>query len=105
MYQLLALGWRGRPEQFHRLERVLDGMAIFLAMLVVTVHTVVSWVFGMTVQPGWHTALIGPLFLLGAIFSGTAAVVIPLALLRRVYHMEEVLPISLFNALRKLLIL
>ncbi|MBI5829229.1 MAG: polysulfide reductase NrfD [Chloroflexi bacterium] len=45
-YELLALGWRGRPEQFHRLERVLDGMAIFMTMLVVTVHTVVSWVFG-----------------------------------------------------------
>lgn len=104
MYEILALGWAGRPEQFHRLERALDGMAIFMTMLVVTVHTVVSWVFGMTVQPGWHTALIGPFFLLGAIFSGTAAVVIALAILRRVYHMEEVLTVSLFNSLRKLLI-
>lgn len=104
MYEILALGWRGRPEQFHRLERALDGMAIFMTMLVVTVHTVVSWVFGMTVQPGWHTALIGPFFLLGAIFSGTAAVVIALAILRRVYHLEEVLTVSLFNSLRKLLI-
>jgi molybdopterin-containing oxidoreductase family membrane subunit len=104
MYELLALGWAGRPEQFHRLERALDGMAIFMTMLVVTVHTVVSWVFGMTIQPGWHTALIGPFFLLGAIFSGTAAVVIALAILRRVYHLEEVLPVSLFNSLRKLLI-
>lgn len=104
MYKVLALGWEGRPEQYRRLERVIDGMAIFLAMLVVTVHTVVSWVFGMTIQPGWHTALIGPFFLLGAIFSGTAAVVIALAILRRVYRLQEVLPISLFNSLRKLLI-
>ncbi|MCX6080889.1 MAG: polysulfide reductase NrfD [Chloroflexi bacterium] len=103
-YKLLALGWTGRPEQFERLERVLDGMAIFMTLLVITVHTVVSWVFGMTVQPGWHTALIGPFFLVGAIFSGTAAVVIVLAILRRVYHMENVLPVSLFNYLRKLLI-
>ncbi len=104
MYRILALGWVGLPEQFQRLERVLDGMAIFMTLLVVTVHTVVSWVFGMTVQPGWHTALIGPFFLVGAIFSGTAAVVIVLAILRRVYHMENVLPVSLFNSLRKLLI-
>ncbi len=103
-YQLLALGWTGRPEQFERLEKVLDGMAIFMTLLVITVHTVVSWVFGMTVQPGWHTALIGPFFLVGAIFSGTAAVVIVLAILRKVYHMEHVLPVSLFNYLRKLLI-
>ena len=103
-YKLLALGWTGRPEQFERLEKVLDGMAIFMTLLVITVHTVVSWVFGMTVQPGWHTALIGPFFLVGAIFSGTAAVVIVLAILRKVYHMEHVLPVSLFNYLRKLLI-
>ncbi len=104
MYEILALGWQAHPEQFRRLDRVLDGMAIFLTMLVVTVHTVVAWAFGMTLQPGWHTALLGPFFLLGAIFSGTAAVVIVLAILRRVYKFEEVLPISLFNSLRKLLI-
>ncbi len=104
MYEILALGWQGRPGQYHRLEKVLDGMAVFMAMLVVTVHTVVSWVFGMTIQPGWHTALIGPFFLLGAIFSGTAAVVIVLAIIRRVYKLEKALPINLFNSLRKLLI-
>lgn len=104
MYQILALGWKGNPEQYHRLEKVLDGMAIFMSLLVVTVHTVVSWVFGMTIQPGWHTALIGPFFLLGAIFSGTAAVVIVLAILRRVYRIQQALPIALFNSLRKLLI-
>lgn len=104
MYEILALGWTGHPEQYHRLEKVLDGMAILMTMVVVTVHTVVSWVFGMTIQPGWHTALIGPFFLLGAIFSGTAAVVIVLAILRKIYHLEEALPIDLFNSLRKLLI-
>jgi Ni/Fe-hydrogenase subunit HybB-like protein len=104
MYQILALDWQGTDGQVHRLERVLDGMAIFMTMLVVTVHTVVSWLFGMTLQPGWHTALIGPFFLLGAILSGTAAVVIALSLLRKVYRLENVLTISLFNSLRKLLI-
>ena len=104
MYEIMALGWNHSPEQYHRLEKVLDGMAVFMTMLVVTVHTVVSWLFGMTVQPGWHTALIGPFFLLGAILSGTAAVVIVLALLRKTYHLEKVLHIGLFNSLRKLLI-
>jgi len=104
MYKVLALGWNDSPEQYRRLEKVLDGMAVFMTMLVVTVHTVVSWLFGMTVQPGWHTALIGPFFLLGAILSGTAAVVIALAILRKVYRLEKVLHTGLFNSLRKLLI-
>jgi molybdopterin-containing oxidoreductase family membrane subunit len=104
MYQILAVGWEGSPGQYHRLEKVLDGMAVFMSLLVVTVHTVVSWVFGMTIQPGWHSALIGPFFLIGAIFSGTAAVVIVLAILRRVYKIQKALSIQLFNSLRKLLI-
>ena len=104
MYTVLALGWNHHPEQYHRLERVLDGMAIFMTMLVVTVHTVVSWAFSMTLQPGWHTAIMGPFFLLGAILSGTAAVVIVLAILRKAYNLEITLPISVFNSLRKLLI-
>ena len=104
MYRVLAIGWQGSPEQYHRLEKVLDGMAVFMSLLVVTVHTVVSWVFGMTIQPGWHSALIGPFFLIGAIFSGTAAVVIVLAILRRVYKIQKALSIDLFNSLRKLLI-
>jgi molybdopterin-containing oxidoreductase family membrane subunit len=104
IYTLLALGWNHHPEQYQRLERVLDGMAIFMTILVVTVHTVVSWAFSMTLQPGWHTALLGPFFLLGAILSGTAAVVIVLAILRRAYNLENILPISVFNSLRKLLI-
>lgn len=104
MYRILALGWQDHPQQYHRLERVLDGMAIFMTMLVVTVHTVVSWMFGMTLQPGWHTALIGPFFLLGAILSGTAAVVIVLAVLRKAYHFEHILHLGLFNSIRKLLI-
>ncbi len=104
MYTVLALGWEHRPEQYHRLEKVMDGMAIFMTMLVVTVHTVVSWAFSMTLQPGWHTAIMGPFFLLGAILSGTAAVVIVLSILRKAYHLELTLPISVFNSLRKLLI-
>ncbi len=104
LYTFLALGWQHHPEQYHRLERVLDGMAIFMTMLVITVHTVVSWAFSMTLQPGWHTALLGPFFLLGAILSGTAAVVIVLSILRKAYKLEAVLPFSVFNSLRKLLI-
>ncbi|MEW6383545.1 MAG: NrfD/PsrC family molybdoenzyme membrane anchor subunit, partial [Pseudomonadota bacterium] len=104
LYSALALGWQGRPEQWRRLHVVMGGMAIFLTLLVVTVHTVVSWIFGMTVQPGWHTAIIGPYFLLGAIFSGVAAVAIVAALLRKVFHLEEYLTPKHFDYLGKFLV-
>lgn len=88
LYRILALGWQGTERQRLLLEKIINGMSVFLTLLVVTVHTVVSWVFGMTVQPGWHSAIIGPYFLVGAIFSGVAAVAIVMAILRRVFHLE-----------------
>ncbi len=104
MYHILSLGWKGHPEQYRRLEKMLSGMAIFMSMLVIVVHTVVAFVFSMTLQPGWHTAVMGPFFLVGAVFSGSGAVVIAMAVLRRVYHLEDILTIKHFDYMRKLLI-
>jgi len=104
MYRLLALNWRDHPEQYRRLEKVLAGMAVFMSVLVIIVHTVVSWVFSMTLQPGWHTAILGPFFLVGAVFSGSGAVVVTLAVLRRAFHLEEILTLKHFDYLRKLLV-
>jgi len=104
MYRVLSLGWKDHPEQYRRLEKVLAAMAVFMSMLVIIVHTVVSWVFGMTVQPGWHTAILGPFFLVGAVFSGSGAVVVTMAVLRRIFHLEDVLTLKHFDYMRKLLI-
>ena len=104
LYRVLALGWRGHLEQYHRLEKVLSGMTVFMSLLVVVVHTVVAFVFSMTLQPGWHTAVLGPFFLVGAVFSGSGAVVIAMAVLRRVYHLEHILTHEHFDYMRKLLI-
>jgi molybdopterin-containing oxidoreductase family membrane subunit len=89
LYRFLALGWTGSEQQYRRLDHLMNIMAVWLTMLVVVVHTVVSWIFGMTIVPGWHEALIGPYFLAGAIFSGVGAVIITTAILRRVYHLEN----------------
>jgi len=104
LYRVLSLGWRGTPEQHRRLERIMGWFAIFLTLLVVTVHTVVSWIFGMTIVPGWHTAIIGPYFLIGAIFSGVAAVAVVAALLRRVLGLQEYITARHFNYLGQFLV-
>jgi molybdopterin-containing oxidoreductase family membrane subunit len=104
LYRVLSLGWKAHPEQYRRLEKVLSGMAVFMSMLVVIVHTVVAFVFSMTLQLGWHTAVMGPFFLVGAVFSGSGAVVVAMAVLRRVYHLEDILTHKHFDYMRKLLI-
>jgi len=90
-YSVLALGWRGTPKQWHRLEKAIAIMAILVIPVAVSVHTVVSYVFGMTVQPMWHSAIFGPYFVVGAIYSGIAALIVAMALIRWVYHLENYL--------------
>ena len=70
LYRVLALGWHGSAEQLRRLERAIGIMAILIIPIAVSVHTVVSWIFGMNMQPMWHSTILGPYFVVGAIFSG-----------------------------------
>jgi molybdopterin-containing oxidoreductase family membrane subunit len=63
----------------------------------ITVHTVVSFVFAMTIQPLWHSAIFGPYFVVGAIFSGVASVIVVMAVLRKSYHLENYIKPVHFN--------
>ncbi len=104
LYGRLALGWTGTPEQKHRLERVIAVMAIIVIPIAVSVHTVVSWVFAMTIQPMWHSSIFGPYFVVGAIFSGIAAIIVAMAIVRKVYGLERYLEPIHFNNLGLLLL-
>ena len=104
LYSRLALGWTGTAEQKHRLERVIAVMAIIVIPIAVSVHTVVSWVFAMTIQPMWHSSIFGPYFVVGAIFSGIAAIIVAMAIVRKVYSLERYLQPIHFNNLGLLLL-
>src|ERR1700693_2483418 len=79
-------------------------MAVLVIPIAVSVHTVVSWVFGMTIQPMWHSSIFGPYFVVGAIFSGIAALLLAMALLRKFLRLEEYLTPMHFSNLGKLLL-
>ncbi|MBI3997004.1 MAG: polysulfide reductase NrfD [Candidatus Omnitrophica bacterium] len=103
-YRPLALGWTGTPQQHRRLERAIAIMAVVVIPIAISVHTVVSWVFAMTIQPMWHSTIFGPYFVAGAIFSGIAALIVAMAILRKVYHLEAYLKPIHFNNLGILLL-
>jgi molybdopterin-containing oxidoreductase family membrane subunit len=88
LYRLLALGFQGTDKQWARLEKAISVMAVAVIPIAVTVHSVLAWVFGMTLVPMWHSTILGPYFVVGAIFSGIAALIIALAILRRSFHLE-----------------
>jgi molybdopterin-containing oxidoreductase family membrane subunit len=103
-YRIFALGWRGTERQHHLLEKGIAFMAILVIPVAVSVHTVVSFVFAMTIQPMWHSAIFGPYFVAGAIFSGIAGLIVAMNLIRKVYHLEDYLRPVHFNNLGILLL-
>jgi Ni/Fe-hydrogenase subunit HybB-like protein len=103
-YRIFALGWKGTERQHHRLERGIAFMAILVIPVAVSVHTVVSFVFAMTIQPMWHSAIFGPYFVAGAIFSGIAGLIVAMNIIRKVYHLEDYLRPVHFNNLGILLL-
>jgi molybdopterin-containing oxidoreductase family membrane subunit len=104
IYRALALGWRGTPRQWHRLETAMQIMAVAIIPVAVSVHTIVSFDFSMAPVPMWQTTIFGPYFVAGAIFSGIAALIIAMAVLRRVLHLEAYLQPIHFQNLGKLLV-
>ena len=104
IYSALALGWTGTPKQWHRLETAMHIMAIAVIPVAVSVHSIVSWDFAMAPVPMWHSTIFAPYFVTGAIFSGIAALILAMALLRKFLHLQEyLLPIH-FENLGKLLL-
>ncbi|MFC2003268.1 NrfD/PsrC family molybdoenzyme membrane anchor subunit [Chloroflexota bacterium] len=104
LYQILSLGFTGTPRQVRRLDILILIMAIAVIPIAVSVHTVVSFVFAMTIQPMWHSAIFGPYFVVGAIFSGIAALIIAMYLIRKFYHLRDYLQPVHFNNLGLLLL-
>lgn len=89
IFTLFAAGWQDTPEQRRRLNRAVGIMAILIIPLAVSVHTVVAFIFSMTLRPGWNSTIYGIYFVVGAVFSGTAVLLIVIAIFRKVYHFEE----------------
>ena len=89
LYAFLSMKWRASPGQRRRLHRSIAIMAVLIIPIAVSVHTVVSWIFGMTLRVGWHSTIFGPYFVVGAILSGIATIILAMAVFRKVYHLER----------------
>ena len=105
VYLLLSLGWTGSDRQWQALERAMKLMSIVILAIAVSVHSVVAYDFSMSVTPTWHNTIFAPYFVVGAIFSGIAALVLVMAALRKLMHLEDYLREIHFVNLGKLLIL
>ena len=89
LYGILAMGWRGSARHWHRYETAYLLLAGLATPLVVSVHTIVSFDFAVSVIPGWHTTIFPPYFVAGAIYSGFAMVMTLAIPIRAVYGLQD----------------
>jgi Ni/Fe-hydrogenase subunit HybB-like protein len=104
VYGLFSLGWTGSSRQWIRFESlsfILGGIA---AVLVVSVHSIVSTDFAVGVEPGWHTTIFPPFFVVGAIFSGFAMVMTLMVLIRKIYKLTDYVTDNHMDAIARILI-
>lgn len=105
LYRALSLGWTGSDREWHSLERAMKLMAAIILAVAISVHTVVAWDFAMAIAPMWHSTIFGPYFVVGAIFSGLAGLMIVMASIRKFMGLEQYLTRHHFDNLAKLLLL
>ncbi|MBP7147808.1 MAG: polysulfide reductase NrfD [Acidobacteria bacterium] len=91
VFGVLALGWRSSNRQWMRFERAYLVLASLATPLVLSVHSVVSYDFAVSVLPGWHTTIFPPYFVAGAIFSGFAMVLTILIPAREFLGLKELI--------------
>lgn len=105
LYSVLALGWTGSEYQQRVLNRAIAIMAVLVIPIAISVHSVVSFVFSMTLQPAWHSTIFGPYFVVGAIFSGIAGLIVTMIIFRRAYGLQYYLKPIHFRYLGQLLLI
>ena len=99
LYRKLAIRWQDTDTQKRKLHVSISIMMILIIPIAVSVHTVVSWIFAMTLREAWNSAIFGFFFVAGAIFSGIATLIIMMAILRKVYRLEEFVTLKHFRYL------
>src|SRR5215212_4773433 len=91
VYGIFALGWRGSVRQWHHYETAYLILAALATPLVLSVHSIVSMDFAVSLLPGWHTTVFPPYFVAGAIFSGFAMVLTLMVICRAIYGLQDLI--------------
>ena len=94
LYGAFALGWTGGNRQWQHYEKAYMLLAGLATPLVLSVHTIVSFDFAVSIIPGWHTTIFPPYFVAGAIFSGFAMVMTLMIIARKIYGLEDIMTVD-----------
>jgi molybdopterin-containing oxidoreductase family membrane subunit len=104
VYGVLALGWRGSAIHWHRYQKAYLLLAGLSTPLVLSVHSIVSMDFAISIIPGWHTTIFPPYFVAGAIYSGFAMVLTLIIPLRSWYKLQDLITMRHIEAAAKVML-
>ncbi len=104
VFGILSLGWRGAARHWHRYETVYLLLAGLATPLVVSVHSVVSFDFAISILPGWHSTIFPPYFVAGAIYSGFAMVLTLVIPVRKLYGLEDFITLRHLDYMAKIML-
>lgn len=103
LYGFLSLGWVGSNRVWSHWEMVSLILAALSTPLVLSVHSIVSFDFAVSILPGWHTTILPPYFVAGAIFSGFAMVVTLMVIAREVFNLKEYITMKHLENMNKIM--
>lgn len=104
IYGILAMGWRGSATHWQNYERSYFLIAALATPLVVSVHTIVSLDFAVSLLPGWHSSIFPPYFVAGAVYSGFAMVLSIAIPLRYFFKLEDLITLGHLENSAKILL-
>lgn len=105
IYSVFSLGWRHSNRHWQHYEMVYLILAGFATPLVLSVHTIVSFDFAVSIIPGWHTTIFPPYFVAGAVFSGFAMVQNVLIFIRKIFNFEHIITVDTLDKMNKIILL
>ena len=104
VYGILSFGWRGSARNWHTYERAYLLLAALSTPLVLSVHSVVSFDFAVSILPGWHTTIFPPYFVAGAIFSGFAMVLTLMIPCRAFFNLKHIVTLDHIDNMNKIIL-
>ncbi|MEZ5360733.1 MAG: NrfD/PsrC family molybdoenzyme membrane anchor subunit [Candidatus Zixiibacteriota bacterium] len=102
---IFSVGWRGGNRQWKHYELAYLILAGVSTPLVLSVHSVVATDFAVSILPGWHTTIFPPYFVAGAIFSGFAMVMTLAIIVRKIFHVEDLITVRHLERMNKIMLL
>lgn len=105
IYRFLSARYKDTTKQKELLNVATDLLSIVIIPLAILVHSVLAWIFGMTLRPGWHSTIFAPYFVIAAVYSGTGVLIMVMWVFRKIYHLESQITKIHFNYLGIIMII